>query len=200
MLESLLNTLLPTRCPMCRQHLRGTEAGVCAACLCKFQPVLEGNLLHFGKYGGNLERLIRVLKFAEGRNIAPPMGMLLAQAVQAANWGVDVVVPIPLHASRANVRGYNQADLLAKAVGHGLGVPARAALSRLRATKQQARLTRTQRLQNLEGAFAVVQAVDGLEVLLIDDVHTSGSTLTEASLVLIEAGAKRVRMAVLARA
>ena len=74
------------------------------------------------------------------------------------------------------------------------------ALHRTRATKQQARLDKLERLKNLEDAFAVQKSVRGLELLLVDDVHTSGSTLTEASLCLIEAGAKRVRLAVLARA
>jgi ComF family protein len=200
MLESLLNAVLPTRCPMCKQHLRGTEVGVCSMCLSKLHPVVEGNLLHLGNYGGKLEQAVRAFKFAEARKVATPLGQILGIAVQAASWGVDVVVPIPLHASRANLRGYNQAELLGRAVAQGLGVMCLPALARVRATKQQARLSKLERLENIEGAFAVVQQVAGLEVLLVDDVHTSGSTLTEASLVLIEAGAKRVRMAVLARA
>jgi ComF family protein len=199
MLESLLNTVLPTRCPMCSLHLRGTESGICTACLEQFKPQLEGNLLHLGNYGGRLERLVRALKFAEARRVATPLGQVLAKAVHGAAWGVDVVVPIPLHSSRANVRGYNQAELLGQALATGLGVGCVNALVRVRATKQQARLAKSERLENIEGAFSVVRSVAGLEVLLIDDVHTSGSTLTEASLELIQAGAKRVRMVVLAR-
>jgi ComF family protein len=200
MLNSLLNAVLPTRCPMCHQHLRGAEVGVCAACLGKLEPTFEGHLLHLGDYGGKLERAVRAFKFAEARRVAQPLGQVLAAAVKSAGWGVDVVVPIPLHASRANLRGYNQAELLGQALAQGLGVPCTPALARVRATKQQAKLQKAERLENLEGAFALRQPVDGLEVLLVDDVHTSGSTLTEASLVLIEAGAKRVRLAVLARA
>jgi ComF family protein len=200
MLDSLLNAVLPMRCPMCRQHLRGAEVGVCQACLEKLQPVLEGNLLHLGGYGGKLERAVRALKFAEARKVAAPLGRILGQAVQATGWGIDAVVPIPLHASRASIRGYNQAQLLGRSMAQGLGVVCLPALERVRATKQQARLSKFERLENVEGAFAVVQSVAGLEVILVDDVHTSGSTLTEASLALIEAGAKRVRMVVLARA
>jgi ComF family protein len=200
MLESLLNVVLPTRCPMCGLHLRGAEKGVCMACLEALQPQLEGNLLHLGEYGGRLERLVRALKFAEARKVTAPLGQVLAEAVRGVAWGVDLVVPIPLHSSRANLRGYNQAELLGQAVARGLGVGCVKVLVRVRATKQQARLAKSERLENIEGAFSVVQPVVGLEVLLIDDVHTSGSTLTEATLELIHAGAKRVRMAVLARA
>ncbi|MFN3265602.1 MAG: ComF family protein [Deinococcales bacterium] len=200
MLETVLNTLLPTRCPMCRRHLQGTEIGVCTACLAQLEPQFEGNLLHLGEYATRLERVVRALKFAEARRVAHPLGKILAQAVQDKSWHVDAVVPIPLHATRANLRGYNQAELLAGAIAQGLGVPSHEALKRVRATQQQARLAKSERLKNLEGAFALQKSVTGLELLLIDDVYTSGTTLTEASLVLIEAGAKRVRMAVLARA
>jgi ComF family protein len=200
MLEAILNLILPMRCAMCKQPLSGTEHGVCHKCLTRLEPVFEGNILHLGKYQGGLEKAVRALKFAEARVVAKPLGQRLGVATREVNWSFDAVVPIPLHGSRARQRGYNQAELLAQAVALELAVPMLRALQRTRATKQQARLDRTERLKNLEDAFAVQEPVRGLEVLLVDDVHTSGSTLTEASLCLIEAGAKRVRLAVLARA
>jgi ComF family protein len=200
MLESILNVILPTGCAMCKTQLSGSEGGICAKCLSNLEPILEGNILHFGKYQGGLEKAVRALKFLEARVVAQPLGQHLGAATREANWSFDAVIPIPLHDSRARHRGYNQADLLAQAVALELRVPCLQALKRTRATQQQARLERTERLKNLEDAFAVQKPVAGLEVLLVDDVHTSGSTLTEASLCLIEAGAKRVRMAVLARA
>ncbi len=199
MLEAILNLILPMRCAMCKQPLSGTEHGICQKCLQSLEPVLEGNILHLGKYGGRLEKAVRALKFAEARVVAAPLGKHLGQALKTV-WKTDVVIPIPLHGSRARQRGYNQAELLAQAVALELAVPMLRALRRTRATKQQARLEKTERLKNLEDAFAVIESVAGLEVLLVDDVHTSGTTLTEASLCLIEAGAKRVRLAVLARA
>jgi ComF family protein len=199
MLESILNILLPMRCAMCKQPLSGTEHGVCHKCLNRLEPVFEGNILHLGKYQGGLEKAVRALKFAEARVVAAPLGKYLGQAIKTV-WKTDVVIPIPLHSTRTRQRGYNQAELLAQAVALELGVPMLRALQRTRATKQQARLDRTERLKNLEDAFAVQKSVRDLEVLLVDDVHTSGTTLTEASLCLIEAGAKRVRLAVLARA
>ena len=200
MLEAILNVILPMRCAMCKAHLSGSERGICTKCLGSLKPIFEGNILHFGKYQGGLEKAVRALKFAEARAVAKPLGQRLALATRTVNWSFDAIIPIPLHGSWVRHRGYNQAELLAQAVALELGVPCLLALERTRATKQQARLERTERLKNLEDAFAVQQPVAGLEVLLIDDVHTSGSTLTEASLCLIEAGAKRVRLAVLARA
>ena len=200
MLEAILNIILPMRCAMCKVHLSASEHGICNKCLRRLTPIFEGNILHFGKYQGGLEKAVRALKFAEARVIAAPLGQHLALATRTANWSFDAIIPIPLHGSRVRHRGYNQAELLARAVALELGLPCLLALKRTRATKQQARLDRAERLKNLEDAFAVQKPVAGLEVLLIDDVHTSGSTLTEASLSLIEAGAKRVRLAVLARA
>ncbi len=200
MLESIFNLLLPMRCAGCGQPLTGAEKGVCRRCLATFQPVLEGNILHLGAYQGRLEKAIRALKFHSTRVVATPLGQSLGSAIQAVGWQADLIVPIPLHHSRERGRGFNQAELLAQAVGASLGVPMQTALKRTRATKQQARLERDERMKNLVDAFAVAKPVTGLEVILIDDVHTSGTTLTEASLVLIEAGVKRVRLAVLARA
>ncbi len=200
MLASVLNTFLPMRCAMCGQTLIGAEHGVCAKCTQGLQPVLEGNLLHLGAYGGKLERAVRALKFAQTRVVAVPLGQRLAQATIEAGWRSDVVVPVPLHISRARQRGYNQAAVLAKAVAQTLHVPMQMSLQRVRATQQQARLAKKDRVANLEDAFTTIGHVRGLEILLIDDVHTSGTTMTEASLALIDAGAKRVRLAVLARA
>jgi ComF family protein len=200
MLESILNIVLPMRCAACKQLLSNAERGLCNKCLNGFEAVVEGHLLHFGMYQGKLEKAIRALKFAEARVVAKPLGRRLAVATRAVNWHSDAIIPVPLHGSRARQRGFNQAELLAQAMALELGVPMLLALQRTRATKQQARLEKSERLTNLEGAFAVQKSVVGLEVLLVDDVHTSGSTLTEASLCLIEAGAKRVRLVVLARA
>ncbi len=200
MLEAILNIILPSRCAACKQLLSGSERGICQACLNTLKPISEGHILHFGAYTGKLEKAVRALKFAEARVVAQPLGRRLARASAEIGWHSDAIIPIPLHSSRARQRGYNQAGLLAQAMALELKVPMLNALQRTRATKQQARLEKSERLKNLEDAFAAVGNVVGLEVLLVDDVHTSGSTLTEASLCLIEAGAKRVRLAVLARA
>ena len=185
---------------MCRQPLSGADHGICTTCLQSLNPVCDGNILHFGAYGGKLERAIHALKFADTRVAAEPLGKHLAQAVRQIKWQTDAIIPIPLHSTRIRQRGYNQAALLGRVVALELAVPFLPALTRVRATKQQARLSKTERLKNLEGAFAVSESVAGLEVLLVDDVFTTGTTLTEANIALIEAGAKRVRLAVLARA
>lgn len=197
-LGQLLDAILPARCPVCGHYLAG-EVGLCLNCLGGLEPVVDGNIVHLGRYRGRLERLARALKFAHHRAVAGPVGVKLADGVRAALWRVDAVVPVPLHALRGIERGYNQSRELAASIAGRLEVPVLDALERTRSTKRQARLEKADRAANVLGAFCAIRDVNGLEVLLVDDVHTSGATVAEASLALVSAGAKRVRVAVIAR-
>ena len=162
-------------------------------------PKLEGNIVHLGAYHGNLERAVRALKFGKNRGVAAPLGKKLAVGIREAGWRVDVVVPIPLFVGRQLERGYNQARELASSLSTELKAPKLEALRRVKSTKRQARLGKTERSVNVREAFQVVMDVKNLEIILVDDVYTSGATATECALQLIEAGAKRVRIAVISR-
>lgn len=199
MLRGLIDTLLPARCVLCRDYLSG-ETGVCTNCLERTgQAQCDGNLIHLGEYRGRLERAARALKFADARAVAVPFGAKLADGIRAAGWRVDALVPVPLHGLRQLERGYNQSEVLAQGIAKALNVPVLEALGRVRSTKRQARLEKPDRIDNIRDAFEVRHDVTGLELILVDDVHTTGSTLNEASLELIRARAKHVRIAVIAR-
>ncbi len=200
MLQRLLNIALPSQCPLCGGGLEGIERGICTECSQALRPQIEGNLLHLGAYHGRLERAVRALKFARARAIAHPMAAALARGLRQSHWRVDAFVPVPLHQTRAFERGYNQAQVLAQALSSCTQTPTLNALRRTRATKRQARLEKPDRVENIRDAFDVIKSVQNLEIVLVDDVHTSGATLSEATLKLIEAGATRVRMIVIARA
>jgi ComF family protein len=200
MLQRLLNIALPSRCPLCGGGLENLERGICTRCSQRFAPQLEGNLIHLGAYHGHLERVARALKFGQSRAVAEPIAAALARGLQEANWRVDAFVPVPLHQSRALERGYNQAEVLARALSRITRTPLLHALQRTRATNRQARLEKTARVENIRDAFSVIRPVQNLELVLVDDVYTSGATLHEANLELVAAGATRVRMVVIARA
>jgi ComF family protein len=118
---------------------------------------------------------------------------------------IDVIVPVPLHASRLASRKYNQASLLAAPLARRLGVKlVTGVLDRVRDTRAQAELDREARLVNLDGAFAVHggpsgTSLTGARVLLVDDVRTTGSTLRACAAALHEAGAADVHALVVAR-
>jgi competence protein ComFC len=107
-----------------------------------------------------------------------------------------------LHPTRQRERGFNQADLLAKLLSARISIPCKPVLERIRYTTTQTALDRTERMENLHNAFRLRKNTDvrGLRVLLIDDVLTTGSTLSECARVLKRAGATSVHAAMAARA
>jgi ComF family protein len=155
-----------------------------------------------------LRELIHLLKYEQVKPAAEVLGRMLAEAVGdlAPEFGSDapLVVPVPLHATKLRQRGFNQAELIARAMvrSQPAGSRLRVApelLVRKRATDSQVGYTRQQRLANLRGAFAASAEVKGKSVLLLDDVFTTGTTAAECTRVLRRAGAEKVWVTTVAR-
>ncbi len=149
-----------------------------------------------------VRKAIHMYKYRFARELATPLALLLAQNLQHTPLPVpDIIIPVPLHARRLRWRGFNQAELLAKELH--LQIPLEPAiLKRRRYTQPQVTLRdRRAREENLRNAFTVTQphAVHGKTILLIDDVITTGSTLTHCAAALKDAGARHVYCLVLAR-
>lgn len=202
---ALIRYLPPgTACPQCAApfgpHTRPTAP--CPAC----QPHRQrySAAVALARYDSPLRELVQHLKFAGARDLARPLGSALAKRVRAAPWAPDLeaVVPVPLHPARERERGYNQAHLLAQSMARALGLPLRAqALVRRRATPPQVALGREERLRNLENAFRTPRRDLGLRYcLLVDDVMSTGTTLSECAQALRAGGLDRVYVAVVARA
>jgi ComF family protein len=197
------------RCARCAAPLpddvlgTGTPAGRCAACRGQ-PPVALTGVRVAARYEDTIRLTIIELKFHRQRRLAEPLGDLLAGTASPLQPMVDMVAPVPLHPTRQRERGFNQAELLARRCGQRLGRPVRVdLLRRVRATPSQVRLTAAERHANMRGAFAAAPAaarwVAGRTVLLVDDVCTSGATLTAAAAALHEAGAAAVWGAAVAR-
>ncbi len=163
-----------------------------------------------GGYDGGLRDLIHVLKFQQVRPAAAVLGRILAETIanleQAMPVGTIVVVPVPLHARKQGQRGFNQAEIIARSALKQLSRPKRfelctGVLARRRETGSQIGLTRHQRRENLRGAFALGDPMRILnrDILLVDDVYTTGTTASECARVLRRAGAARVWVATVAR-
>jgi len=155
-------------------------------------------------YAGGVRDRIHQLKFGRQLHWSPALVDLL---METCDWmkafgPVDVILPVPLHRQRLQQRGFNQAGLLAAEFGRRLSMPVRfGVLGRQRATQPQTRLGRRERLENVQGAFAVAKPewVRDQSVVLIDDVFTTGTTLNECARVLKRAGARRVAAITVAR-
>jgi ComF family protein len=151
-----------------------------------------------GLYDGRLRDVIHALKYDARPTIARHLGRRMAGAGATVLEGADAVVPVPLHRSRERRRGFNQARELAR----HLGTPMRDDLIRTRRTGTQADLPAAKRRANVRGAFALKRraSCDGLVVVLVDDVSTTGATLNACAAVLLAAGAAEVRALTAARA
>ena len=161
-----------------------------------------------------MRELIHLLKYEGVRSAAKPLGRLLAQVIVSMDDGASmcrdlVVIAVPLFPAKQRQRGYNQSVLIADEAmielrrGSTLTIqPAHSTLRRVRDTESQFGLTASGRRRNLRGAFAVADpaAIAGREVLLADDIYTTGATARECARVLRQAGAQKVWVATVARA
>ncbi|MEN8127335.1 MAG: ComF family protein, partial [Planctomycetota bacterium] len=154
-----------------------------------------------GSYESTLRSMILSLKFSERTEWVAPLATMLRQAITVVPLSeqIDMLVPVPLHWRRRIKRGFNQSHLLAKKV-ELQKIPVSTDLVRIRHTKQQWDLTPPQRRKNVKGAFAVRKGhpFTGKTIALVDDITTSGATLTECAKVLKSAGAQKVISVVLA--
>ncbi len=147
-------------------------------------------------YEGAARELIHCLKYELVRDASKVLGFEMAACLGGADF--DALVPVPLHPGRRIERGFNQAELLAQAVGEQKNIPVLPALMRLRQTNQQAKLAKERRIKNMEDAFATSEKVRGLRLLLVDDVCTTGATARACAKALCQSGARSVSLCVAA--
>jgi ComF family protein len=171
---------------------------------CRLHPPAFAYARAAAEYGETVRRAIHAFKFGGRRALATPLGDLLAgvDLADVAAPGPDLLVPVPLYPSRQRQRGFNQAELLAARLGRlsGLSVDRRA-LRRRRGTAVQADLPARERAANVRGAFVVgrPERVAGRDVLLVDDVMTTGATAGSCAAALLDAGAATVGVLTVAR-
>ena len=199
LLRSALDVLFPVRCIGCG----GSGAYLCEACLTRVKPPApeappEGgplaNVLTPFAYEGVARDAVRLLKYRGLRALAPEMARPMARELALAVPPPFTLVPVPLHPARRRERGFNQAELLAREIARVLDAPlALGVLRRVENTPPQVRTaTAAERLRNVRAAFAAPHPPDGGTLILVDDVTTTGATLSSAARALLSAGASRV--------
>lgn len=221
--RSLLELLYPkgTKCCVCGRDSRGA---VCSACL-NYLEYIEGRVcLKCGKgieddYDGNTcpdcnrsekyfdmafscfqykdmgKTIIHKLKYEGCRDISHTLAPLMHQKIADEGIKVDAVVPVPIHRSKEESRGFNQAQLIAEDIAAILDIPLWNCIMRTKETKEQFKLDKINRILNIHDAFCMNLLYNNVKyekVLLVDDVYTTGSTVDECSRILKQHGVKRI--------
>jgi ComF family protein len=215
-MRAILDLLLPPRCPGC-----GWEGEVlCGGCGAWLRrrlaeppgiplglpwPLPPGlvALEWCAAFSGPVRDALHALKYRGERRLAAPLGLALAERWRRVGGDVDLLVHAPVHASKARERGFDHAEDLARACGRQLGIRASPALERTERTAAMHALGRADRARNVGGAFRVrrgwERAIAGRRIAIVDDVVTTGATLSGCAAALLDAGAVSVAGLAVAR-
>lgn len=197
LLTGFLDLVSPRRCSSCDGVVDMGAGLFCRSCDVLAERYHDGGAVF--EYGGPVAHAIRRFKYEGRSELARALGSRMVQEGGIEDGRVDGVVSVPLHWRRRRARGYDQAALLAGPVARGLGVPMLSrCLRRVRNTPSQVALPRSDRRENVRGAFQSRPLVGAPRLLLIDDVRTTGATLAAASTALLSAGASDVQTLVFA--
>lgn len=211
MIRQLLEWVFPRKCILCRRLLGKEETDLCRPCRIGQPEYPYGkkkvphiaDLTAVWMYEGSVRRSIQRYKFNGARHYAAPYGRLLAMRIQQDLPEADMITWVPISAKRLRKRGYDQVELLARAVGPELGIPAEPCLEKIRDNRANSGLkTPAERRANVLGVYRAVEPkrLHGKRVLLLDDIVTTGATASECARVLLTAGAEEVIFAAVAAA
>ena len=223
LINTVLNLLFPADCVVCGEPVKDWRSGpLCPACESSFKPVkppfcsqcgfaisepdmLCGNCLtgktqyDLGRsaltFDTSLREVIHHFKYNDRVSLARPLGRALEACLGSNGFAADRIVPVPLYRKRERQRGYNQAALLAARLGLDVQPDV---IRRRKNTESQTGLTRSKRIRNGRGAFECSRPISG-QILIVDDVQTTGATTNEVARVLKKAGATRVEVLTVAR-
>ena len=203
-------------CQQCSSKIKRLTLSTCKGCAkpffekkslcfeCKGKKFYYDKVVVAAIYDDIIRRSIHLLKYARKTALAKPLGILLIEAVSRLDCigQIDLAIPVPLHNRQLRRRGFNQAEILARSCRQRLAIPVSTGnLVKAKLTHTQSDLKRDERFKNVEGAFLVKKPSDVKDknILLIDDVLTTGATLNECARTLKRAGAEKIIAMAIAR-
>ena len=197
--------LRPPFCAICSEPFEGAIDRAFTCPNCHDRRFRFGAAVATYRSRGLVRDLIHAFKYNGRFELRRPLAAWLAQGlrdVRLSEPGIDALVPVPLHPRRKRERGFNQAQVLAEHISDAASLTVEPLLRRIRYTTTQTNFDRRERIENLRGAFDLAKGavVRERNLVLVDDVFTTGSTADECALVLRQAGAASVRVLTIARA
>ena len=182
--------IMPPICPICGNPNSKNEP--CERCL--ISPPLYTSLRSYTVFSGSMREAIHRLKYQHDIGLGEVLARFMIPRIGKLDWSIDIITSVPLGLVRFKERGYNQATLLARPIALFLKIPfSSQALSRTRETRTQVGLSVIERIENMTGAFkAKNELVQGKNILVVDDVATSGATLNACAKALLDSGASNV--------
>jgi len=198
-----IGLIIPPICRKCGRPLRLKVEDDDTCRQCSEHQYYFSKARAVGLYEGALREYLSELKYRYRPDLGEALGRLLVEWVRLDReyQKNDLIVPIPIHRQKLELRGYNQAELLANPLQRYLGIKLRSdIIVRDKLTESQNSLSKDKRFSNIAGAFRVVntQGLSGASVLLVDDILTTGATASEAARLLLRAGALKVKVLTLA--
>ncbi len=202
-------------CPTCRANVPAVPGPICAICGttqlgaghsvcsdCRQSRPHYHSLRSWSAFDGPVRVALHRLKYRRDLGLGEALTPQLSVYASSLNWPAELVVPVPLSGKRVSERGYNQAALIARPLAMALGLKYDAhAVARVRDTRSQVGLARRERQENVRDAFMARNSrVRGRSILLVDDVATTGSTLSSCAAALCASGARDVFALTVARA
>jgi ComF family protein len=186
-------------CPYCKSFVEEGETE-CGFCKSAGEFSEDHNILlvrSLGRFDDYYKELIHRFKYGKKIPLGRRLGQRLGETIddESSFSKSDFLIPVPLHKSRYRERGFNQSDILAEGISKVIGLSVlKSVLKRKKNTKDQTNLSFQQREENVRGAFVVSEpeVINGKKIILVDDVITTGATLSECARMLKQAGAEKI--------
>lgn len=215
-INQLFDFFLPRFCPCCKSKLKPDEFFICSNCKDKINTVSDefvksefdrkfsndGFITDFSSLfifedGKEFQKMIHSVKYDGNFRLGIFIGKVIAERLRdrIINWQADLIIPIPLHHRKKAERGFNQSLYLAKGISASTGITIKKnAVIRARFTSSQTKLNLVERKNNIEGAFKVTnpKIIEDKKIILVDDVITTGATISECANCLLNAGASKI--------
>lgn len=206
-LKLFLNIFIPVKCPICLKWIDiKEEKPVCKECLnklrleAKHKAIKDTDIFSIAVYEGEIQKLLHDFKYNKNLYLGKFLSLILSENIDPERYSnFNLIIPVPLHKEKLKDRGFNQSEIFADAIGKKLNIPvSKNILVRKIKTLPQVNMKKEEREKNVKDAFKCKKEIHRKNIILVDDVFTTGSTVKECIKELKKKGAEKINVIVFA--